>query len=173
MTNRDWLVGIDVGGTFTDGVLVRPDAEPLAVKSPTRVDDPVAGLLGCVDRLAERAGCDRGDLLRRTAKFGYGTTQAANMIVEGTGARTGFITTRGFRDTLVIAGIERAGQNLNTVNIPPEITKILAGVLVLSAVITYEVVLRLTQAATVREAAHRAHTQLPGNTPTDQAVAAK
>ena len=114
MTNRDWLVGIDVGGTFTDGVLVRPDAEPLAVKSPTRVDDPVAGLLGCVDRLAERAGCDRGDLLRRTAKFGYGTTQAANMIVEGTGARTGFITTRGFRDTLVIAGIgrDRIGPDL-------------------------------------------------------------
>ncbi|MGE0880254.1 MAG: ABC transporter permease [Acidimicrobiia bacterium] len=74
---------------------------------------------------------------------------------------------------LVIAGIERAGQNLNTVNIPPEITKILAGVLVLSAVITYEVVLRLTQAATVREAAHRAHSQLPGNAPADEAVAAK
>jgi N-methylhydantoinase A len=111
---REWLVGIDVGGTFTDGVLVRPGAEPVAVKSPTRLDDPVAGLLGCVDRLAEQAGHSRGDLLRRTAKFGYGTTQAANMIVEGAGARTGFITTRGFRDTLVIAGIgrDRIGPDL-------------------------------------------------------------
>lgn len=62
---------------------------------------------------------------------------------------------------LVIAGIERAGQNLNTVNVPPEITRILAGVLVLTAVITYEVVLRLTQAATVREAARRAHQRPP------------
>ena len=112
--HRNWLVGIDVGGTFTDGVLIRPDEEPILVKSPTRVDDPIAGLLGCLDRLAEAVSVERSALLGRTAKFAYGTTQAANMVVEGRGATTGFVTTRGFRDTLVIAGMgrDRIGQDL-------------------------------------------------------------
>jgi N-methylhydantoinase A len=111
---RDWLVGVDVGGTFTDGVLIRPDEQPLLVKSPTRVDDPVAGLLACLDRLAEAVDVERSALLGRTVKFAYGTTQAANMVVEGRGAKTAFLTTRGFRDTLTIAGMgrDRIGQDL-------------------------------------------------------------
>jgi N-methylhydantoinase A len=117
---RDWLIGIDVGGTFTDGVLVRPDSPPLQAKSLTDQRDPVAGLRGCLDRLAEAAGCDRSALLARTAKLAYGTTHARNLVVEGKGARTGFITTRGFRDTLVIAGIgrDRIGQDLTASRAP-------------------------------------------------------
>lgn len=111
---KDWLIGVDVGGTFTDGVLIRPDQAPLLVKSPTRADDPVAGLLDCLDRLAEAAEVERPRLLSRTVKFAYGTTQAANMVVEGRGAKTGFLTTRGFKDTLTIAGMgrDRIGQDL-------------------------------------------------------------
>ena len=113
-TSSDWLIGVDVGGTFTDGVLIKPDAAPVAVKTPTLVDAPVEGLLGCLDALAHAVNVTRQELLAATAKFGYGTTQAANMVVEGVRARTGFITTRGFRDTLVIAGIgrDRIGQDL-------------------------------------------------------------
>jgi hydantoinase/oxoprolinase-like protein len=119
---RDWQVGVDVGGTFTDGVLVRPGAEPLAAKSLTDSADPLAGLRSCLDRLATGAGVDRGGLLRRTSKLAYGTTLAANALVEGKVARTGFITTRGFRDTLVIAGIgrERIGHDL-TASRPPSL----------------------------------------------------
>lgn len=119
---RDWLVGIDVGGTFTDGVLIRPQAEPLAAKSLTDPAAPMVGLRGCLDRLATAAGVDRGSLLRRTSKLAYGTTLAANALVEGKVARTGFITTRGFRDTLVIAGIgrERIGHDL-TASRPPSL----------------------------------------------------
>jgi N-methylhydantoinase A len=111
---KNWLIGIDVGGTFNDGVLIRPHAEPLAVKTPTIVEDSVASLLGCLDAMAEQAGVGRHELLARCAKFSYGTTQAANMVVEGNGAKTAFITTKGFRDTLVIAGIgrDRIGQDL-------------------------------------------------------------
>jgi N-methylhydantoinase A len=118
---RDWLVGIDVGGTFTDGVLLRPLVAPLAIKSPTDHHDPMAGLRACLDRLAEAAATSRRQLLARTTKFAYGTTQAANLLVEGGGARTGFITTRGFRDTLIIAGIgrERIGLDLTNSRPPP------------------------------------------------------
>lgn len=109
-----WLVGIDVGGTFTDGVLVRRGREPIAVKTPSNVADPVAGLAACLDRLGEAAGVDRHLLLERCRKLAYGTTQAANLVVEDRGARTGFLTTRGFRDTLIIAGMgrDRIGMDL-------------------------------------------------------------
>lgn len=114
MADRDWLVGVDVGGTFTDAVLIRPTHRPVMVKSPTQRRDPVRGLTDCLDRLAEEVGATREQLLVRVAKLAYGTTQAANMLVEGDGAKTGFITTKGFRDTLTIAGIgrDRIGQDL-------------------------------------------------------------
>jgi N-methylhydantoinase A len=112
--DRDWLVGIDVGGTFTDGVLLRPGHDPQPAKSATDVENPIAGLRACLDLLAAAAGSTRSQLLSRTAKLAYGTTLAANLAVEGKGARTGFITTRGFRDTLTMAGIgrERIGIDL-------------------------------------------------------------
>src|SRR5579859_335674 len=117
---RDHLIGIDVGGTFTDGVLVRPGHDPVDAKALTDQRDPMAGLRGCLDRLAEAVGTDRRGLLGRTAKLAYGTTHARNLVVEGKGARAGFITTRGFRDTLVMAGIgrDRIGQDLTASRAP-------------------------------------------------------
>ena len=111
---KDWLIGVDVGGTFTDGVLLRPGHAPIIVKTPTNIADPVAGLLGCLDALGESVSISKRDLLARTIKLGYGTTQAANLIVEGKGSKVGFITTRGFKDTLIIAeiGRERIGMDL-------------------------------------------------------------
>ncbi|HVR88389.1 MAG TPA: hydantoinase/oxoprolinase family protein [Candidatus Limnocylindria bacterium] len=116
----DWLIGIDVGGTFTDGALVRPGAEPIAIKSLTNYADPSSGLHAALDRLAAAAGVGRRELLGRTAKFAYGTTLATNLVVEGRGAKVGFITTRGFRDTLVMAGIgrERIGMDLTASRAP-------------------------------------------------------
>ncbi|NNN20288.1 MAG: hydantoinase/oxoprolinase family protein [Acidimicrobiaceae bacterium] len=117
---REWLIGVDVGGTFTDGVLLRPGHPPIIVKTPTNVSDPVAGLMGCLDALSESLSISKGQLLARTIKLGYGTTQAANLIVEGKGAKVGFITTRGFKDTLVIAeiGRERIGMDLTASRAP-------------------------------------------------------
>ncbi len=117
---RDWLIGVDVGGTFTDGVLLRPGYPPIIVKTPTNVADPVAGLMDCLDALAESVSISKSELLERTVKLGYGTTQAANLIVEGKGAKVGFITTRGFKDTLVIAeiGRERIGMDLTASRAP-------------------------------------------------------
>jgi len=114
VVDRDWLIGVDVGGTFTDAVLIRPGHDPVMVKSPTERRDPVRGLTTCLDRLAEAVDTTRQQMLLSVAKLAYGTTQAANMLVEGDGAKTGFITTKGFRDTLTIAGMgrDRIGQDL-------------------------------------------------------------
>jgi len=120
VAERSWMIGIDVGGTFTDGVLIRPGAATLATKTPTDTATPVAGLLASLDAIAEGAGVSRAALLARTAKLAYGTTQAANMVVEGVGARTAFVTTAGFKDTLTIAGIgrDRIGQDLTASRAP-------------------------------------------------------
>lgn len=119
---KDWLIGVDVGGTFTDGVLLRRGEAPLIVKTPTNIADPVAGLMGCLDAIAESVSVTKRELLARTIKLGYGTTQAANLIVEGKGAKVGFITTRGFKDTLIVAeiGRERIGMDL-TASRPPSL----------------------------------------------------
>ena len=120
LRTRDWLIGVDVGGTFTDGVLLRPGHQPVIVKTPTNIPDPVAGLMGCLDALAESVSIAKKELLARTGKLGYGTTQAANLIVEGKGSKVGFITTRGFRDTLIVAeiGRERIGMDLTASRAP-------------------------------------------------------
>ncbi len=99
---------------------MRPGLATIDAKSLTDQKDPLAGLRGCLDRLAEGAGTSRRALLARTAKLAYGTTHARNLVVEGKGARAGFITTRGFRDTLVIAGIgrDRIGQDLTASRAP-------------------------------------------------------
>jgi len=117
---RSWMIGVDVGGTFTDGVLIRPGTETLATKTPTNTADPVAGLLASLDAIADGAGVARSELLAKTAKLAYGTTQAANMVVEGVGAHTAFLTTAGFKDTLTIAGIgrDRIGQDLTASRAP-------------------------------------------------------
>src|SRR5438874_8154438 len=90
------LVGIDVGGTFTDLFLADP---PTVVKVPSTGGDPSAGV---VDAL-QAAGVDPGDL---TALL-HGTTIATNAVIERRGARCALLTTKGFRDVLELGRRDR------------------------------------------------------------------
>ncbi|MDX6533246.1 MAG: N-methylhydantoinase [Gaiellales bacterium] len=92
------LVGVDVGGTFTDVALVY-DGSLVTVKVPTTVDDQSRGVLEGVRRALEPAGIGPGDV----AHLGHGTTVATNALLERRGAKTGFVTTRGFGDLLHLA----------------------------------------------------------------------
>lgn len=88
----DVRVGIDVGGTFTDAVLV--DGKELRVaKVPTTPDDLAGGFL---------AGLDALDPAAAPSYLVHGTTVATNAIVQGRLARTGLIANAGFRDLLEI-----------------------------------------------------------------------
>src|SRR3954465_14832439 len=93
-------VGIDTGGTFTDLVAVEiPQGRYHYHKVPTLTADPAKGIL---DGIAELL--DGSSLARRDVKFlVLGTTLATNAVLEGKWARTGLITTRGFRDVLELA----------------------------------------------------------------------
>jgi len=97
-----WHVGIDVGGTFTDVVLIDAAGAVRSVKSPSRPDDPAAGVLEALARTAAEIGGDLGALLAHTALLVHGSTVATNTILEHTGARVGLLCTEGFRDALEI-----------------------------------------------------------------------
>src|SRR5262245_38836589 len=90
-------VGIDVGGTFTDFVLVDEQADLIYTgKRLTTAQDPSEAIVGGLERLLREAGIDA----TRLSSLVHGTTLVANTIIERTGARVGLITTRGFRDSL-------------------------------------------------------------------------
>src|SRR5512134_2597205 len=93
----EYRVGVDVGGTFTDLVLVRPDGALVVEKHPTTPDDQSGGVLGGLARLAEREGVALGALLARTALLVHCTTTADNTMIEMSGAVTGLVTSDGHR----------------------------------------------------------------------------
>jgi N-methylhydantoinase A len=94
-------IGIDVGGTFTDLVLVH-DGTIVADKHPTTPRDQSEGVLGGIRRLATRLGLSLGDLLARTELVVHGTTTADNTMIEMSGAVTGLVTSDGHRDEIEI-----------------------------------------------------------------------
>ena len=83
-------VGVDVGGTFTDLVAVRPDGSFEIRKVASTPADPSAGLFGALDAL----GDPTIDVLI------HGTTVATNALLERRGARVALVTTAGFEDVL-------------------------------------------------------------------------
>jgi N-methylhydantoinase A len=93
-------IGIDVGGTFTDFVLVRRDGSIRLSKSPTTPRDQSEGVLNGIDQLARGEHLTLGELLGDTTVIVHGTTTADNTLIEMSGAVTGLITTRGHRDEI-------------------------------------------------------------------------
>ena len=99
-------IGVDVGGTFTDVVLTHPDGRMFINKTTTTPQDPGEGVVaGIVAVLA-----DAGMAGRDVAEIVHGTTVASNTILQRVGARTGLLTTRGFRDVLEIGRIRTPGM---------------------------------------------------------------
>src|SRR5215207_6899734 len=85
-------VAVDIGGTFTDLVAVDTETGELTtVKEPSVPSNFVEGVAAALDRASTG----------RIAQFRHGTTVGTNAIIERTGARTGLITTSGFRDVLL------------------------------------------------------------------------
>jgi N-methylhydantoinase A len=89
------LLGVDVGGTFTDAVLV-VDGRAVTAKAPTTPDDQSRGVLDAVTAALEKAGREPGDV----TAFAHGMTVATNALLEGRGARTVLIATEGFTDVV-------------------------------------------------------------------------
>jgi N-methylhydantoinase A len=95
-------IGVDVGGTFTDGVLASGPAT-FRAKAPTTPDDVGRGVLYVCNMLASQVGLPLSELLARVARFGLGTTAVTNLLATGAGRAVGLITTKGFEDSIPIA----------------------------------------------------------------------
>ena len=97
------LLGVDVGGTFTDAVLA-VQGRLHTGKAPTTPDDQSEGVMAAVTTVLERAGADAGDVER----FAHGMTVATNALLEGQAARTALIATEGFTDLIELGRQARA-----------------------------------------------------------------
>jgi N-methylhydantoinase A len=97
-----YRIGIDVGGTFTDLVLVTPAGALVPDKHATTPRDQSEGVLGGIAQLAAREGLDPGQLLARTDLIVHGTTTADNTMIEMSGATVGLLTSDGHRDEIEI-----------------------------------------------------------------------
>lgn len=97
------MVGVDVGGTFTDAVVVH-DGHLVTAKVPTTVGDQSEAVVDAVLAALERAGLTTADVDR----FIHGMTVGTNALLEGTGARTSLLATDGFADILHLRRQSRA-----------------------------------------------------------------
>lgn len=89
------LLGVDVGGTFTDAVLVA-GGRVVTAKSPTTPHDQSEGVLNAVTAVLDRAGHGADEV----EGFAHGMTVATNALLEGAGARTALVATAGFTDVV-------------------------------------------------------------------------
>jgi N-methylhydantoinase A len=93
-----WRAGIDIGGTFTDIVLISDDGCVRTRKVPSTVDDYARGIVEGLAALLDEASVPADAV----ASVLHATTIGSNAVLERRGARTGLITTEGFRDVLEI-----------------------------------------------------------------------
>lgn len=111
MTQRDWNVSIDAGGTFTDAVARSRHGGILVAKAPSTPHDPAEGLTNTMAELV-RAGMPLDDV----ALVCHGTTVATNATLTGTWARVVLVTTAGFRDVIAY----RQGSRPDVYSLTPE-----------------------------------------------------
>jgi N-methylhydantoinase A len=95
-----YVVGIDIGGTCTDCVVVEDDGGVTLGKAFSTPPDFSRGILDAIAVAAAALGIERRELLVGTRLFLHSTTVAENAVVDGTLAKAGVITTSGFEDTL-------------------------------------------------------------------------
>jgi len=97
------LLGVDVGGTFTDAVLLG-DGLLVTAKAPTTPEDQSLGVMAAVEAALARAGREPRDV----TAFAHGMTVATNALLEGSAARTALVATEGFTDVVELGRQARA-----------------------------------------------------------------
>ncbi len=93
-------VGVDVGGTFTDFLVVDERGNADIYKTSTTPKDPSIGFFRGLEKAATARGVSLATFLKQVDTVVHGTTITTNATLTGDGAKTGFVTTKGFRDVL-------------------------------------------------------------------------
>jgi len=96
------LVGVDIGGTFTDCVVLDAKGRITATKCPSTPDNFANGMLAAMGLAAERLGLPFEQFCKSVAVLTHGTTVGTNALLQRKGAKVGLITTRGHEDAIHI-----------------------------------------------------------------------
>ena len=97
-----YYCGVDIGGTFTDCVLVDETGTITLAKASSTPQDFSQGFLDAIEEAARQRGIDPEGIFGEIELLLHGTTVGTNVLVQMRGAKTGLITTRGHRDALVM-----------------------------------------------------------------------
>jgi N-methylhydantoinase A len=120
-----YLVGIDIGGTFTDCAIVDRAGKLLTTKVPSTPEDFSRGMLDALGAGAQALGLELGRFCRDIAFLSHGTTVGTNTIIQKRGAKVGLITTKGHEDAIHIMRGSRGygGRDIRKVVHFPETSK--------------------------------------------------
>lgn len=120
-----YLCGLDIGGTFTDCVLIDDDGRLTIAKAPSTPGNFAAGVMEAIARAAAKIGRDVNALLEDIDVLAHGTTVGTNTIIQRRGAKIGLITTRGHNDVIHIMRGSRglSGQDIKLIVHIPESSK--------------------------------------------------
>src|SRR5918992_334988 len=120
-----YLVGIDIGGTFTDCAIVDRAGKLLTTKVPSTPADFSRGMMDALDAGAQALGIELERFCRDIAFLSHGTTVGTNTIIQKKGAKVGLITTRGHEDAIHIMRGSRGygGRDIRKVVHFPETSK--------------------------------------------------
>ena len=109
------ILGVDVGGTFTDAVLINAEGV-FTGKYPTTPEDQSIGVVEATRQVLEKAEMEPGEIRH----FAHGMTVATNALLESKGAETALVATRGFTDLVEIGRQDRASlYRLQAAHPPP------------------------------------------------------
>lgn len=97
-----YSIGVDIGGTFTDCVLVDDQGRHVTSKALSTPADPAVGVVNALTLLADAAGTALAQLLAETTRFAHGTTIGTNAVLERRGAGVGLVATAGHGDALTL-----------------------------------------------------------------------
>ena len=102
-TNSSYIIGVDIGGTFTDCVVLDEDGNRTVGKALSTPDDFSVGVIDAIRDAANNLGLpNESELIQSTKIFFHACTVGDNALITRAGAKTGLITTKGFADTLLM-----------------------------------------------------------------------
>jgi N-methylhydantoinase A len=121
-----YKIGIDVGGTFTDFLLTQDDGTSFIYKTLSTPKDPSIATISGIQEMAVDRGLATKDFLRQVSTIVHGTTVTTNATLTYRGAKTGLLTTEGFRDALEMRrGIREEQYNNRYENARPVVERYL------------------------------------------------
>ena len=97
-----YLCGLDIGGTFTDCLLIDENGRLTIAKAPSTPGDFTEGVIEAIERAAVKLGLGMSELLDNISVLSHGTTIGTNTVIQRKGAKVGLLTTKGHNDVIHI-----------------------------------------------------------------------